>query len=98
MAQITARPDIDLHLCFEVDESEARALDALAGYGDDAFIEVFYERLGKVYMGPHEAGLRKFLVSIRGLVSGPLAQLDDARKTFNLPYQARKQKIHGEQT
>ena len=40
MAEIIGRPNVDLRLTFSINESEARALDALAGYGDDAFVRV----------------------------------------------------------
>lgn len=45
MAKIVGKANVDLRMFFEVDEIEARALDALSGYGDDAFIKVFYEHL-----------------------------------------------------
>lgn len=83
MAKITADPRVDVRITFVVDEAEARALDALAGYGDDAFIKVFYDHLGKAYMRDHEAGLRKFLSSIRDVVNPSLASLDRARKVFD---------------
>jgi hypothetical protein len=41
MAKITTRPNVNLDLTFTINESEARALDALAGYGDDSFIKAF---------------------------------------------------------
>lgn len=68
---------------FTVSESEARALDALVGYGDDAFIKVFYDKLGKAYMDRHEQGLREFFQSIRGFMPGILSQIDDARKAIS---------------
>lgn len=69
MSTIEQRPTITL---------EVRALDALVGYGDDAFVKVFYEHLGKHYMQPHEAGLK----SVRELVPGILRRTDDARLVF----------------
>ena len=50
MAQITQKPTVTLDLNFRVTEAEARALNALVGYGDDAFIVAFKEKLGKVYL------------------------------------------------
>lgn len=64
---------------FEVDEEEARALDALAGYGDDAAIEAFYKNCGKHYLQPYEAGLRRFLSEIRKVVSPALNEADRNR-------------------
>lgn len=80
--KIIAMPKLDLRLVFTVDESEARALEALAGYGDNAFIKVFYEHLGSTYMSKHEDGLRSFLISIREILPIILARQDQARKTF----------------
>ncbi len=82
MAKIIGRPNVNLNLTFEVNEAEARALEDLAGYGDDAFIAAFYEKLGKCYMEKHEAGLRSFLRSVRGFIPRELAKLDLARKAF----------------
>lgn len=82
MAIITQKPEVKLEVIFKVDESEARALDALVGYGDDAFIKQFYEFLGKGYLEPHEAGLRKFFKSIREMLPCILNRATDARKTF----------------
>ena len=82
MARIIGSAKLDLVLTFTISESEARALDGLAGYGDDAFITAFYERLGKSYMRDHEQGLRLFLKSIREFIPNQLRLIDDARKTL----------------
>ena len=81
MATTSRKPVVfvGVRVQFEVDEEEARALDALAGYGDNAFIEAFYEKLGRAYMKKHEAGLRRFLQSIREVVSPGLAAIDKTR-------------------
>ena len=57
--------------------------EALAGYGDDAFIEMFYKTLGKTYLQPHEKHLREFLKSIRSIATPILSRTDAARKAFN---------------
>jgi hypothetical protein len=83
MAKLEERPRVELEVRFTVTESEARALDALVGYGDDAFIKVFYEKLGKAYMREHEQGLRSFFKSIREMMPSFLDRADRARKVFN---------------
>lgn len=65
-----------------VTEIQARALDALVVYGDDAFINNFYEFLGKHYMQPHEQGLRSLFKEIRSEMPTTLARFDEARKVF----------------
>jgi hypothetical protein len=82
MARIVENPTIQLAVVFEIGEAEARALDALVGYGDEAFIKVFYEKLGAAYMRDHEAGLRLFFKSIREQMPGVLNRTDKARATF----------------
>lgn len=83
MAKIVQQPVVAVSASFTVNEAELRALSALAGYGDDAFIKMFYESLGKTYMAPHEAGLREFLKSIRNVADGILHRTDVARAAFN---------------
>jgi hypothetical protein len=80
MAKITFSPKLDVRVYFAIDEEEARALDALSGYGTDAFIKAFYETLGKAYMQKHEQGLRSFLSSIREIITPALSKVDNARK------------------
>ena len=82
MAQIIGRPNVNLDLTFRINEAEARALDDLTGYGIDAFINAFYEKLGKAYMEKHEAGLRSFLNSVHKFIPPELAKLDVARQAF----------------
>lgn len=83
MAQIIGRPKIELQVTIALSENEARALDALVIYGDDAFIKAFYEKLGKAYMEPHEAGLREFFQSVRDQMPHVLSRVDEARSVFN---------------
>lgn len=83
MSDLTAKAAIQLHVVFQLSESEARALEALVGYGDDAFIGAFYERLGQHYMQPHEKGLRSLFKSVRDQMPGILKRADDARKIFD---------------
>lgn len=82
MAKIVQRANVDLNLTFTVNESEARALDALAGYGDDAFVKAFYQLLGKAYMERHESGMRSFLKAVRDEVPLILCRVDKARDAF----------------
>ena len=82
MAKIRQNPTVELEIIFTITEAEARALDALAGYNNEELIKFFYENMGRHYMEPHEAGFRQFLDSIRGVVSGYLSRVDEARKAF----------------
>lgn len=71
-----------LTVLLELDEAEVRALDGIFGYNVDAFLKVFYERMGKAYVQPHEAGVRSLHASIRGAMAGPIAKINAARDTL----------------
>lgn len=64
----------------QLDEDEVRALDALAGYGTDPFIQAFYKVMGKCYLGPHEDGLRSFLDGIRPVCQEAIGRVDAAHR------------------
>ncbi len=64
----------------KLDEEEVRALDALAGYGTDEFIQAFYKVMGRSYLEPFEGGLRSFLDGIRPVCGEAIARVDQARK------------------
>jgi hypothetical protein len=77
-------PRIDLDVLVRLNEMEICALDALVGYGIDPFLEVFYSQLGKVYMQPHEAGLRSLFDTIGRDLRPILRRVDAAKKAFAL--------------
>ncbi len=78
---------IEAQFTLQLSEDEAGALDALAGYGADAFLKVFYKYMGEHYMRPHEAGLRSLFATIGGLRYG-LQQSHKARRVFHGQEQA----------
>ena len=83
MAELTKiRVDTTLKVNLELTEAEVRALDGIFGYNVDNFLKVFYERMGKAYVQPHEAGVRLLHKTIRGTLSEPLAKIDAARKAI----------------
>lgn len=72
-----------------LNESEIRAFDALVGYGDDAFIKAFKEKLGEAYIRDHEAGLRSAFHTIREQVLPALSDINTARRDL---YDAMKKR------
>lgn len=101
MAQIDGRANIEATVTIALSESEAAALDALAGYGAEAFLAVFYEKLGKAYMRPHEAGLRSLFASVHGgacSVEHVLRRAKDARDVFHGRKIASNEHTDGEKT
>lgn len=90
---IHTRVEVTLRAAIELDEHELGALDALVGYGVDPFLKVFYEKLGKAYMQPHEAGLRSLFEKIRAEVPSALRKVHDARKDHRAGYEARMARV-----
>lgn len=76
-------PKVIIQGTLVLDEEEMRALDALTGYDIEAFIAMFYSQMGRGYMKPHEAGLRRLFAHIRATVPGVLRQAHKARLAFN---------------
>lgn len=82
MAEILQKTKVEVSATMQFSEAELRALDALVGYGVEGFLKVFYEKMGKHYMQPHEDGLRLLFKSVREIVPGILSRTDDARRVF----------------
>lgn len=89
MAEITQVPTVDVKIQFTLSYEEAAALDALAGYGADGFLKVFYEHLGRHYLEPHERGLRSLFEGIKAL-RDITERLETARRAFYGPYEMRR--------
>lgn len=82
MAMYKTTTKIEATATITFGESELRALDAMTGYGVEAFLKVFYEKLGKAYMQPHEQGLRDLFATIGPPVGEALRETDQIRKTL----------------
>jgi hypothetical protein len=82
MANFVAKPTIKFEINMTLTESEARALEALMGYGLDTFIKVFYQHMGKHYLEPHETGLISLFESRQRLLDqlGRIDNIKDAAK------------------
>lgn len=87
----SARATVNLEVTLTINESEARALDALVGYGFKGFIEVFYKHMGQAYMRPHEKGLESFFDSVQSGVVPQLQRIDKARDAFDGKHDAQAQ-------
>lgn len=76
-------PVVVLSATIALSEIELRALEALAGYGVDHFLEVFYVKMGRHYLEPHEAGVRSLFASVLTDGRSVLAKVDRARDAAN---------------
>ncbi len=84
MSTIRQAPTVRVDMHLFITEPEARALDALVGYGIEPFLKVFYAQMGRHYMKPHEAGLRALFKTIRSEVPQILRRADAAKTAFAL--------------
>lgn len=92
MASVTrseVKIEVRAKVILELDEEEARALSGIFGYSVEAFLKVFYERMGSAYVKPFEAGVRRLHETVRGAVAGPLAKADDARRVIRAATQTQ---------
>lgn len=79
---ISIKAEVKVTATVELTEGHLRALDAMAGYGDDAFLKAFYVKLGTAYMKPFEKDLRELFSMIRSDVPVALHEIKDARKNL----------------
>jgi hypothetical protein len=79
---ITITTNVKIVATIELTEGDLRALEALAGYGDDAFLKAFYVKLGMHYMKPFERDLRGLFARIRSTVPKALQAVLAAREAL----------------
>lgn len=74
---------VEFQVNMTLTEIEARALDAIVGYGIKPFLEVFYKSLGKSYLQPHEKGAITLFQHIRSDLGQQLYNIDEAKKAIS---------------
>ena len=84
MSRLMQAPIVEVGATIKLTEAELRALEALVGYGDGPFLEVFYKHMGRHYLQPHEAGLKSLFAVIRSDLAPILDRADAAKKAFAL--------------
>jgi hypothetical protein len=77
------KPTVAMEFDFRLSLEEARALDALTGYGTDAFLDAFYKSMGEAYLRPHEAGLRSLFAGLRRDLPPLLGRALSAEQAIN---------------
>lgn len=82
MAKYKSGAKVDFTVNMNMNESEARALEAITGYEVDDFLKFFYAHLGKHYLEPHEDGLRELFTTIRDEIPKHLKRVDAAYNAF----------------
>lgn len=77
---IKSQSQFDIVINLTLTEVEARALRELTVFGTDAFLKVFYEKLGKTTLERHEKGLRSLFETIKSELPRHLNKADEVRK------------------
>lgn len=77
---IKSSVDINAQIQITLTEGEARALDAIVGYGPGKFVEWFYANLGRHYLKPHEKDMINLFDKVRNNIGTHLFRVDKARQ------------------
>jgi hypothetical protein len=78
-----AKAEVNFTIKFTLTQSEAAALEAIAGYGHEPFLKVFYEHMGKSYLQPHEVGMKNLFARIKETLPREISKIDAAREAIN---------------
>lgn len=83
--KVRPNASVSFNVVVTLNESEARALEALAGYGTQSFLKTFYDELGSHYLKPYESGIVSLFESIKERIKPALSKIDKARDAINEP-------------
>lgn len=79
----TVKTQVEFKVTLELTENEARALEAIIGYGHEAFLKVFYQHLGSHYLKPYEKSAIS-LFDQRQQINYQLYNIGQARKAISV--------------
>lgn len=80
MAQALNKATVAFSTTLTLNEVEICPLEALVGYGADAFLEVFKANLGTAYIRNHEEGVRSLFQAINRDVLPAHRAIEQARR------------------
>lgn len=78
-SRVNIKTKVEITATLELDEGQLKALNAMVGYGDNAFLKAFYVKLGKAYMQPFERDLRSLFANIRQNVPHALREIEKVK-------------------
>jgi hypothetical protein len=81
---VTIKTEVSITATVELTEGALRALEAMAGYGDDAFLKAFYVKLGRAYLQPVERDVRELFRLVRATVPPALRAVKEARNGLGI--------------
>ena len=82
MDKINSLSTMEFQVTLKLNEKEARALEAIAGYGSKEFLNCFYEHLGKHYLQPNETGVISLFSTIKEELPKHLSKFDKCREKW----------------
>jgi len=82
--EINSQSTFDFNVILNLKEQEARALYAITEYGLQAFTEVFYAKLGKEALKPHEKGLESLFETIKKELPPHLRKMNKVREIWRM--------------
>lgn len=80
MAKVLSTSKITTEIVFQVNESEARAVSALASYDAEGLAKIISTSLGRGFYNDHGIALASFFDTVRAQIRPHLKDVDDARK------------------
>ena len=86
-----ANVKVEFSITLTLTIGEAKALKAISGYGTKAFLETFYEKMGRYYLEPNETDLILFLEKCNYALPIELAKAETAAKGILEAIQPLKQ-------
>lgn len=75
--------EVEMNIKLFLSKDEAKSLDAIVGYGSDSFLEIFYEKLGKAYLKPHEKAMRTLFEKLSKELPIEINKIEVAEKQIN---------------
>jgi hypothetical protein len=81
MAESNIKSLVEFKVTLELTETEARALEAIIGYGIKPFLPMFYKHLGEYYLKKYEKGAVS-LFDQRQQLNYQLYNIDQVRKAI----------------
>jgi hypothetical protein len=79
----TTKASIEFRILLTLTIDEAAALNAIAGYGTDAFLKVFYQEMGKAYLEDYEDDLRTLFDKLQNEIPLEISKIEEARAMIN---------------
>lgn len=78
-----SKAQVEFSISLTLTVGQAKALDAIVGYGVEPFLKVFYEHMGKSYLQPHETEMKKLFEQIKEELPKEVHKIETARKAIN---------------